>query len=265
MAVVELAQSEINGTHNSIDAQEQLSDLTSSLAIHNIDAAGLTNVENSVPRDDPRRVFDTRRTFTDDLIPQSDPCYLNLKLRNRSVDLLQLVTARTILRFVLSLMEDEELTLFSQKNTPNRDSVIQSVQKNQECLARHSRSETQLIIGQYLLSTREEIFQNFDKSLQPNGLDDDNDLEDNSIQSLETELNERNVSDIVEEKLSNLISHEFKTYSYVKDLDRDHASSMTKFNSIDLVKISKLMNFYGQVFYWNKFFDLIFDLPLPSQ
>jgi hypothetical protein len=93
---------------------------------------------------------------SDDLIPSGDPCHQNLKLRNVSVELLQRTTARTLLAFILSLLDGEDLAHFvnhhlhqtSVSYSPTRHSIITSVLKNRDSFARQARSETQLIIAQ---------------------------------------------------------------------------------------------------------------------
>lgn len=201
----------------------------------------------------------------DDLIPSTDPCYKNLNLRNRSVELLRLVTARTILGFVLSLLEGEEI-LVSDPNDPEslnrstlpattRQSIIHSVERNQDSFARHSRSETQIIIGQCLFKTRAKIIDDFEQNHHRLTTEDE---EDERLGLIEEGLKESNVSRLVEEELLQIISKDFTNYSYEpKPNDRSCSLLDPSSLSINLIDVSNLVSFSGKVFYWNKFFDLI--------
>ncbi|OAV97302.1 hypothetical protein PTTG_05887 [Puccinia triticina 1-1 BBBD Race 1] len=250
---------------------EELDYLTSSLALAAADPVGLES--SRPPQTNPVL---KESTTSDDLIPAGDPCHHNLKLRNLSVQLLQRVTARTILGFVLSLLEGEDLAPF-RNNQPSdlssstysltRESIIKSVQKNRDSFARQSRSEAQLIIGNCLLITRAKILDDFENDLTESNDDNRNAADEleakekGDARKLERRLNEESVSRIVEEQLKELITNQFTEYSHqFLNPDDDHSAFS---RSISLVEASNLISFSGQVFYWNRFFDLLFLSPNP--
>lgn len=214
-----------------------------------IDEAALDHQQNPTPN---RTVSQTnpivKDSTCDDLIPSGDPSHQNLKLRNLSVDLLQRLTARTILSFVLSLLEDEDLIGFS--TTTTRESIIRSVLKNRDSFARLSRSETQIIIAESLLVARSRIVSEYEDETTAQY-----ELPGSEEKStLEERLEERRVSGVVEEQLKELIKNQFTIYEHPFRNPTNHSPLKS---SISLTEASSLISFSAQVLSWNRLFDLV--------
>ncbi|MBW0461798.1 hypothetical protein O181_001513 [Austropuccinia psidii MF-1] len=161
----------------------------------------------------------------DDLIPPNDPCYLHLKLRDKSVELLHFITARTILDFIDSLLPDQPaIDLLKDPSVINQFDIVQVVTKNQTCLARNARLETQLIVGQYLLESRSSL------------------IDDLSITSSINEDHQK-TSKSVETKISDYITNQFN-YSL--------PSLTTLPSTTKNQKITDLISVFGTVISWDK-------------
>ncbi|EFP84775.1 uncharacterized protein PGTG_10246 [Puccinia graminis f. sp. tritici CRL 75-36-700-3] len=260
-------------------SEEELSHLASSLALEaSLDPGRDGETRRPAPPSQANPALsqeEQQQQSSDDLIPSGDPCHHNLKLRNVSVDLLQRITARTVLQFILSLLDGEDLAHFVRSPSaslpttlaysPTRHSVISSVSKNRDSFARQARSETQLIIAQSLLMTRAQILEEFESDMTDRNPEEDNHQdeaetpkEENEAEgrrtTLEERLNEQNVSRIVEDELKDLIRQKFTDYSHPFI---DHQAAFER--SISLVQASELISFSAQVLSWNRLFDLLFS------
>ncbi|KAG0142341.1 hypothetical protein CROQUDRAFT_662636 [Cronartium quercuum f. sp. fusiforme G11] len=107
--------------------------------------------------------------LSDDLIPSTDPCYLNLNLRDITVRLLHSITSQTIHTFITSLAQDSHQIYFgsspdhqSSFNNDEKDMIMydnrvrirRSTEKNREALCQNARLESQLLVAQHLLEAR---------------------------------------------------------------------------------------------------------------
>ncbi|KAH9440270.1 hypothetical protein Pst134EB_030893 [Puccinia striiformis f. sp. tritici] len=274
---------------------DELSYLTSSI---NLDLSETQSQPQSQSQTNPV----VKDSTSDDLIPSDDPCYHNLKLRNLSVELLQRLTSKTILSFILSLLDGDQVVHHQSTATQNsysiddqtRHSIIKSVQNNRESFARQSRAEAQLIIGQYLLETRSKILEDFENELNLNltnrtsnghvstdNPDDHQDVDDQdqssspSINPLSERLNEKFVSQIVQEKLENLITNDYVDYVHEisssninnnnqSDHQSNHRHPLKICIVISLLDCSSLISFSALVYSWNKLFNLILSSTITS-
>ncbi|KAI9599895.1 hypothetical protein KEM48_000002 [Puccinia striiformis f. sp. tritici PST-130] len=221
---------------------DELSYLTSSI---NLDLSETQSQPQSQSQTNPV----VKDSTSDDLIPSDDPCYHNLKLRNLSVELLQRLTSKTILSFILSLLDGDQVN-------------------NRESFARQSRAEAQLIIGQYLLETRSKILEDFENELNLN-------LTNRTSNGHVKRLNEKFVSQIVQEKLENLITNDYVDYVHEisssninnnnqSDHQSNHRHPLKICIVISLLDCSSLISFSALVYSWNKLFNLILSSTITS-
>lgn len=199
---------------------------------------------------------------SDDLIPADDPLHHNLQLRNLAVDLLRRITARTVLAFVLSLL-DEEHPAPLLHNHHIRHSILRSLQKNRDSFARLSRSETQLILGESLLSIRASILAEYEN--EPAAEEPPECAETDPAgrrRTLEERLDEKSVSRLVEAQLTELIKTQFTHYQHpFRNPLSNHPHPHPLNSSISLPDAATLISFSAQVSSWNRFFDLLFCPP----
>ncbi|KAH9446437.1 hypothetical protein MJO28_016562 [Puccinia striiformis f. sp. tritici] len=267
---------------------DELSYLTSSI---NLDLSETQSQPQSQSQTNPV----VKDSTSDDLIPSDDPCYHNLKLRNLSVELLQRLTSKTILSFILSLLDGDQVVHHQSTATQNsfsiddhtRHSIIRSVQNNRESFARQSRAEAQLIIGQYLLETRSKILEDFENEsnstnqtsngqVSTDNPDDHQDVDDQdqssspSINPLSERLNEKFVSKIVQEKLETLIKNDYLNHvheissSSINNQSGQSDSRCVKICTVCLLDCSDLISFSALVYSWNKLFNLILSSTITS-
>ncbi|PLW41270.1 hypothetical protein PCANC_10699 [Puccinia coronata f. sp. avenae] len=195
---------------------------------------------------------------SDDLIPADDPSHHNLQLRNLAVDMLRRITARTVLAFVLSLLDGEDpAALFQDQDT--RHSIVRSLQKNRDSFARLSRSETQLIVGESLLSARASILAEYENEPAAEESPDCTETDPaGRRRTLEERLEEKSVSSLVEAQLTELIKTQFTQYQHPF---RNPLTNHPLNSSISLPDAAALISFSAQVSSWNRFFDLLICPP----
>ncbi|CAH7682617.1 expressed protein [Phakopsora pachyrhizi] len=113
----------------------------------------------------------------EDLIPPTDPCYRDLGLRDESVKLLHLITCLEIYNFINSIIDETRVALsinqtastteeshdgdnsllkpdYESINHKLKSIVMSCVRRNVDDLCKNSRIQTQLMIGELLLSSR---------------------------------------------------------------------------------------------------------------
>ncbi|POW19982.1 hypothetical protein PSHT_04118 [Puccinia striiformis] len=255
---------------------DELSYLTSSI---NLDLSETQSQPQSQSQTNPV----VKDSTSDDLIPSDDPCYHNLKLRNLS----------TILSFILSLLDGDQVVHHQSTATQNSFSIDDQTRHSIINLCRiienlsldnlvlklnyHRTIRTSFPLSFFfdvnfrrLLETRSKILEDFENELnkfnKPNvewsydhqDVDDQDQSSSPSINPLSERLNEKFVSQIVQEKLENLITNDYVDYSGQSD------SRCVKICIVLFIGLFDLISFSALVYSWNKLFNLILSSTITS-